>query len=44
MLKVGETCPDFELPSTIGDKIKLSSYLGEKHVLLASFILAFTGG
>lgn len=42
-LKVGDMAPDFELPSTQGTKVKLSSFLGKKNVL-AFYPAAFTGG
>ena len=43
-LKVGDTAPDFTLPSTTGGKISLSSYHGKSPVVLAFFPAAFTGG
>lgn len=43
-LKVGDTAPDFELPSTQGKKIKLSDFRGKKNVVVAFFPAAFTGG
>ena len=43
-LKVGDTAPDFELPSTQGKKVKLSDFRGKKNVVLAFFPAAFTGG
>ena len=43
-LKVGDTAPDFTLPSTAGQKVKLSDFKGKKNVVLAFFVLAFTGG
>ena len=33
-LEVGEQAPDFTLPSTTGEKISLSQFLGQKHVLI----------
>jgi peroxiredoxin (alkyl hydroperoxide reductase subunit C) len=36
--------PDFTLPATTGKPIKLSDYRGQKNVVLAFFVLAFTGG
>jgi len=43
-LKVGEPAPDFTLPSTNGEKVKLSDFKGKKNVVLAFYVLAFTGG
>jgi len=43
-LKVGDTAPDFELPSTQGKPVKLSDFRGKKNVVLAFFPAAFTGG
>jgi AhpC/TSA family protein len=49
-LKVGQPAPDFTLPSTIvgadgrGVRYKLSDFKGKKNVVLAFFVLAFTGG
>ena len=43
-LKVGDTAPDFELPSTLGGRVKLSDLRGKNNVVLAFFVLAFTGG
>lgn len=43
-LKVGDKAPDFTLPDHTGKKIKLSDYLGKKNVVLAFYVLAFTGG
>ena len=42
-LDVGDTAPPFEAESTMGT-IKLSDYLGKKHVLLAFYFQDFTGG
>jgi peroxiredoxin len=41
-LDVGDKAPDFDLPSTQGGKLKLSSFLGKKNVLLESYVLEFT--
>ena len=49
-LKVGQSAPDFTLPSTMvgadgrGVRYKLSDFKGKKNVVLAFYVLAFTGG
>ena len=43
-LKVGDTAPDFTLPSTAGGKVTLSDFRRKKAVVLAFFPAAFTGG
>lgn len=43
-LKVGDTAPDFELTDTAGKKVKFSDFKGKKSVVLAFYVLAFTGG
>lgn len=43
-LKVGQAAPDFTLPDTAGKRIKLSDFKGKKNVVLAFYVLAFTGG
>jgi len=43
-LKVGDKAPDFELRATDGKKYKLSDFKGQKNVVLAIYVLAFTGG
>ena len=49
-LKVGQAAPDFSLPSTIvgadnrGVRYQLSDFKGKKNVVLAFYVLAFTGG
>ena len=49
-LKVGQAAPDFTLPSTIIGpdqktvRYKLSDFKGQKNVVLAFFVFAFTGG
>jgi cytochrome oxidase Cu insertion factor (SCO1/SenC/PrrC family) len=43
-LKVGAAAPDFNLPGTDGKTYKLSDFKGKKSVVLAIFVLAFTGG
>ena len=49
-LKVGQPAPDFNLASTAvgpdgkGLRFKLSDFKGKKNVVLAIYVLAFTGG
>jgi peroxiredoxin len=43
-LKVGDKAPDFSLPDQTGKQIKLSDYEGKENVVLAFYVLAFTGG
>ena len=43
-LKVGDPAPDFTLPDTKGQTVKLSDFKGKKSVVLAFYVLAFTGG
>jgi cytochrome oxidase Cu insertion factor (SCO1/SenC/PrrC family) len=43
-LKVGDMAPDFNLPATDGKTYKLSDLRGKNNVVLAIFVLAFTGG
>jgi cytochrome oxidase Cu insertion factor (SCO1/SenC/PrrC family) len=43
-LKVGDTAPDFTLTDTAGKPVKLSEFRGKKNVILAFYVLAFTGG
>lgn len=43
-LKVGDKAPDFTLPDQNGKKVKLSDFQGKKNVVLAFYVLAFTGG
>lgn len=43
-LKVGDVAPDFSLLSDQWKTVKLSDYHGKKNVLLAVYVLAFTGG
>ncbi len=43
-LKVGDVAPDFTLMSDKWEKVKLSDFRGKKNVILAFYVLAFTGG
>ena len=43
-LKVGDMAPDFTLTDTTGKPVKLSDFRGKKSVVLAFYVLAFTGG
>lgn len=40
-LEVGEKAPDFTLPSTTGDTIRLSQFTGLKHVLIQFYSVDF---
>lgn len=40
-VEVGDKAPDFELPSTIGDTVKLSDFVGKKNVILEFYVLDF---
>ena len=43
-LKVGDKAPDFTLLDTNWKPVKLSDFLGKKNLVLAFYVLAFTGG
>jgi peroxiredoxin len=43
-LKVGDPAPDFTLRSTDGKTYLLSDFNGKNNVVLAIYVLAFTGG
>ena len=43
-LKVGDVAPDFTLPDTSFKQVHLADYRGKKTVILAFYVLAFTGG
>ena len=43
-LKAGDAAPDFTLPGTDGKTYKLSDFKDKKNVVLAIYVLAFTGG
>jgi len=42
-INVGDTAPDFTLPSTAGDQWSLSSVRGDKSVLVSVHVFDFTG-
>jgi cytochrome oxidase Cu insertion factor (SCO1/SenC/PrrC family) len=43
-LKIGDSAPDFTLTDTNGQPVKLGDFRGKKNVVLAFYVLAFTGG
>ncbi len=43
-LKVGDVAPDFTLLGDDWKQVKLSDFRGKKNVILAFYVLAFTGG
>jgi len=43
-LKVGQPAPDFALTDTEGKPVNLHDFKGTKNVVLAFYVLAFTGG
>jgi cytochrome oxidase Cu insertion factor (SCO1/SenC/PrrC family) len=43
-LKIGAAAPDFTLTDNNGNQVKLSDFKGKKNVVLAFYVLAFTGG
>jgi len=43
-LKVGDIAPDFTLTDNNHNQVKLSDFKGRKNVVLAFYVLAFTGG
>lgn len=43
-LAVGDKAPDFTLKDAQWKDVKLSDFLGKKNVVLAFYVLAFTGG
>ena len=44
MPKVGDMAPDFTLLANDWKPVKLSDFRGKKNVILAFYVLAFTGG
>ena len=43
-IEEGKAAPAFTLPDQNGKQVKLSDFLGKKNVVLAFYVLAFTGG
>jgi len=43
-LRAGQPAPDFTLTDTEGREVKLSDFKGKRSVVLAFYVLAFTGG
>ena len=43
-IEVGQTAPDFTLQATQNDKVTLSQYRDDQNVLVAFYVLDFTGG
>ena len=41
--QVGDEAPDFTLPNQYGERVSLSSYRGEKNVLIVFYPFAFSG-
>lgn len=41
-IKIGEEAPDFTLPGHLGSSVSLSSFRGNKNVVLAFYPAAFT--
>jgi peroxiredoxin len=41
-VEVGDKAPDFELPSTMGGKIRLRDFVGKKNVVLEFYVLDFS--
>jgi peroxiredoxin len=41
--EVGQPAPDFSLPAHTGDRVSLSQFKGQKHVVLSFHIFDFTG-
>ena len=42
--EVGQLAPDFTLPYSRTESVTLSDYRGKKKVVLAFYVLDFTGG
>lgn len=44
MVEVGQVAPDFVLRDQNGEKVSLSQFKGDKHLVLSFHVLSFTGG
>ena len=42
-LQVGDKAPDFALPGTTAEEVKLSDFIGQKHLVIFFYVGAFTG-
>ena len=42
-LQVGDKAPDFSLPATTAEAIKLADYVGKKPVVVFFYVNAFSG-
>jgi mycoredoxin-dependent peroxiredoxin len=42
-VEIGQEAPDFELPSTTGDKVRLSAFRGERAVAVVFYPFTFSG-
>jgi len=42
-LEVGDKAPDFSLPATTAEAIKLADYVGKKPVVVFFYVNAFSG-
>jgi peroxiredoxin len=43
-IQVGDRAPEFALPDGRGNTVALKDFLGRKHVVVAFYPMAFTGG
>lgn len=43
-LAVGDKAPEFDLRAADRKRVKLADFAGQKNVVLAFYVLAFTGG
>ena len=43
-VEVGQQAPDFTLTAHTGESVSLAQFRGRQNVVLAFFVLAFTGG